>query len=221
MQENWRIGGVYDESILEWANQNSFTQLQFDLVPTSLSFVQLYRIQEIMEKLPDMTSCDVYLNFQNEKQGSIEYILNEVKKSSPSYEKNLKLLFTDILEKSFYEKFNIPFSVDVDSLEFAKKVVKTELNKELLISFTTLEFLHGRNQDQDFLKEIFKLKQEFEFDVYIKLPWEFDKISSIFDFYHFDGYLLNVNTYVENSYRQFNAKKASEYLESIKFQLRN
>lgn len=211
-----RISGIYDKKCFAWAKSNGFTQFQFSLIPTSLNFVQFYKIQEI---LGEGASGNFSFLFQNESEGSINYFLQQI--AGVLKKEQAQLAFADQKEKSYYNQFSYAFSIEIDNLEGLKKLVDSEFLNEVILPYSSLEFLHGRGEVQDFLKSIFQYKQKHDFSVGIKLPWDFDKISSIFDFYSFDFFQLAINSNVEESYRNFSEFKANRGLKGISFLLKD
>ncbi len=216
---NWRIGGIYDKSILDWCNAHQIRQIQFDLRPTSPSFVQFYIVQDLISHLSETSDHKIIFNFQNEKEASINYLLEEVKKSRPHWERSLLLFFTDQREVGFYKNFKYPQAIEIDNLEFVKKVLENSQLEELIIPYHSLEFLSGRGELPNFLSELFNIQSKNNIKLGVHLDWDSDIISSIFDFYTFDFFTLSVSRKVENGYRQFDSTAASSCFNNLKKQL--
>lgn len=215
---NFKIDGIYDEGALKSVMDQGVRRVSFDLRPKSFNFIQIYRIQEILKSVGDLPKdFKVYLHFQDESEFSIKYIVDEIAKTIGNHSQ-IRVYLSDQKDITYYQNLKHEFSWELTTLDNLKQISLTKGFREVILPFELVEFYHGRNQAFEFLNRLMTMKKD-QFELCLKIPWDFDKIESIFDFYQFDSYLLSVNSKIENSFRNFNHKAMSGLLDTISNQL--
>ncbi len=213
-----RIDGIYSNELLTKLKAQGETEFSFDFRARSLNFLQQYKFLECIKG--NISNGDkLFLHYSNEQDYIIQKMLDDLKVESPEYSSQIYLYFSDVKEKEFYESFEKPFSWEFDNIRHLEKIVDSKYFNELVIPFSLIQWHHGKGDSIPMLTKIFNLRNKHKFNISIKINWDFSIIESVFDFFHFDSYIIPVSHYVETSYRNIDLQKIDNQIDIIKNQL--
>lgn len=225
MDKNVKIDGIYDGRTIKELNRLRITHQSFDFRPKSFNFLQGYKLLELLEEhyLPQNF---YYLHFQGEKEFVVRSILNDLNKTllkrNPFLDTGLervRLEFSDVRERSFYESFNLPYYWHYDPSVSVASYLGSHLLKGIVLSYSLLEGLQRQgtiyNFAQNLTQQIFMSGNQ-HLEIIVHLDWDADIFPSLFDLFDVCTISLPVNNKIEVCYRNVDVTKLSTNVEHYK-----
>jgi hypothetical protein len=197
----FKINGVYDLQTLHQIKDFGVDCVTFDMRPTSMNFIQLYKIKDMLLECGSMFD-KFFLHFANEKDFMIENALTEL--SELDIDDKIFIEFDDLRSATFYEQFNRNYIWTYNKHVDLEKLFQSTHFQVLKLDEQTIASLEVSGELFSVLKNIFELKSKIGFEVEISCSWRTSIPMSIFDFFEFDIISLSINEMVENSYRNIN-----------------
>jgi hypothetical protein len=216
MKQGIKINGIYDERTLKELALQRIIHQSFDFRPTSFNFLQEYKFLDLMETFY-LPSNFYYLRFQGEKDFVISKLLSDLKKmlvkKNPFLDGGLErvyLEFSDMLDRSFYEQFNIPYFWHYDPTVPLANYLGSPMLKGIVLSYQLLEGMHDRgtiyNFIQNTLQQIYTSGNQ-GLRIIVDLDWDSNIFPSLLDLIDVDLLALPVNNKIEVCYRNVDVLK--------------
>ena len=220
-ESSFRILGIYNEKTFQLSENLGVHQMGFDFRPKSFNFFQGHCLIELLNR-KNRPHYKYFLHYAHERDFVIHKMLADIDEYTDVPRDQLTLVFSDNQGLDFYEQFNLPFAWHFESLKSLKGPLESPLFTEISLSYSEIEFLHGQGHAILLLNEIKQLcSVHSHLTLSLRLPWELDMAASIFDFFHFDHYLLSISSQVEKSYRLVDSDKFTRHVHQIQGQLAN
>ena len=214
-----RILGIYDEGTFQLSEDLGVRELGFDFCPRSANFFQGYRFIKLLNA-KNSFHYQYSLHYTHESELATHKMLTDIAQQTDVQRKQLSLAFSDNRGKNFYQQFGLPFAWYFENLKSLEELLDGPLFKEIILSYSELEFLHGQGNAFLLLKEIKeRCAERPDITLSLRIPWALDILTSIFDFFHFDHYLLSISPHIEKSYRLVDGEKLTKSVHEIRGQL--
>ncbi|MDA8793290.1 hypothetical protein N9N67_08590 [Bacteriovoracaceae bacterium] len=214
-----RVKGLYDLQTFNLFKSQQVKSFGFDLVPLSFNFIQCYQLVNILQKESDKNDL-IYLQFKDDKDFVIKSILDEVQYVRSKLN-NVFLEFKKMRDVEFMEKFQIDYVVHISSMSELKELLKAQKLKGISLDKYFLDRLQMQNafgEFFDFLEDFEKrMSKQRSQPILIELNsnWNDSLEHSIYDFFNINQVCLEINSQVEEDYRQVNAPKVISLLNSF------
>ena len=220
-ETTFRILGIYDKSTFQLSEKLGVHQMGFDFRPKSFNFFQGHCFIELLN-VKNRPHYQYFLHYANERDFVIHKMLADIDKYTDVERDQLTLVFSGNEGLDFYQQFNLPFAWYFENLKSLKGSIESPLLTEVILSYLEIEFFHGQGKAISLLNEIKQLcSGDSNLALSLRLPWELDTVASIFDFFHFNHYLLSISSQVEKSYRLVDSDKFTRHVYQIQGQLAN
>lgn len=215
MKSPKRLSGIYDLRTLNFLIENGIHQFIFDFRPTSMSFLQEYKVVELLKGL---SFGKVFLLFRNEKTFMMERIYNSCRNS---FGGELILEVEGSVDDDF-SQLGVPFYYRIEEeeqLSSSKSIFLNQNCRGHVLSYEMLKNLNDRNSFmswvQRYYQEIGGRSLELKQDLY--LDWDSDIFPTLFEYFDFDSLTLPVNSKIEVCYRNVDLNKVSTNLKHLNF----
>lgn len=196
-----KISGVYDSETIKKIISLGIRHISFDMRPTSMNFIQLYKIKELID-LHGHQFDSFGLHLNNEKDFIIHNAIKDL--SELDLFSKIILEFDDLLDVNFYEQFNVPFIWNYHRMVKIENIIKSKNLTSIKFDENIIRSLEINGDTFDVFKNIFELKKNYLFSIELAHSWNGEFSSSIFDFFNFDTLSFAINHNVENHYRNVN-----------------
>lgn len=217
MKSPKRLSGIYDLRTLNFLIENGIHQFIFDFRPTSMSFLQEYKVVELLKNI---SFGKVFLLFRNEKSFMIERIYTSCRNS---FGGEIILEIEGSVDEGFTD-LGIPFYYRIeeeDQLTNSLQVILDPNCRGHVLSYEMLKNLNDRNSFlswiQRYYKEIGGRSLELKQDLF--LDWDSDIFPTLFEYFDFDSLTLPVNSKIEVCYRNVDLNKVSNNLKHLNLSL--
>ena len=218
-KSKFRISGIYNEESFDLCNQLGIDEFGLDFRPRSMNFFPGYRFINLLNSRNSVRHR-YFLHYAYESELAIFKMLADIKEKTAVNSKQLILIFSEDREGEFFRQFQLPFAHYFKNCKTLERLLLEPLFREVIFSYQEIEYLCQKGQGILFLKQVYEMCADRpDLHVTLKLPWEFDMVSSIFDFFHFDSYLLSICPQMEKSYRHLDEDKFFQGMSSIRSQL--
>jgi hypothetical protein len=200
-----KISGIYDQRTMKFLKEKGISFFSFDFDPKSFNFLPCETFREMI--FENYSPLDSYhLHFSNSSQLNIENTIQNfliASGQSRDFLTNLYLEIDDVDMKNA-PNFNLPILAKVNFQSSLEQMLKNSNLRGFIIDFSQLEIEKDQSKAFHFLNIIFMLKAKHNLRIDLKIPWESNISSSIFDFFPFDFIELSINRKVEVCYRNVN-----------------
>lgn len=219
-----RITGVYDQRTLKSLDNLKINHVGFDMHPLSFSFLQGYKLLELLEKSYRFESS-YYLQFKNEKAEIISYILSEIEKrfgikGSGRFPVNIFLEFHGNEEPSLMESFNWKYLFYYNGEAALPSLKESELLYGMIIDYQMLKTVLDKGTLFEFIKELNRwmltLINRQDFKIFIHLNWDQTLDEQIATLLPSSIISLPINRLVEIGYREVDLPKLEKSIEYYK-----
>ncbi len=200
------LSGVYDQSTFNFLRTNEVETYIFDLRPTSLNFIQEYKLLEILEK-EQKSSLQFQLLFENEKDFVIDKILSDAKQKSAG---DIFLEFTGNQSREQMEAHRTKFYWHFNTYSPYEEIINSPYLKGIIFHTKDLMELAKHNDFHQFFHQIVTSMESSKKSVHLFADEGCDFFKSIIDFYHFKSLILPITSKFENSYRDINVNLLAE-----------
>ena len=155
--ESYRIEGIYSEGLLQKTTEKRILEFSFDLRPTSPTFIQLYRLIEILENTSLSGKEKVYLRFHYEKDFIISEFLKNIRDANlPLPNENFILEFSAVEDFRLMEGMGHPYVVHYhQNIDWAP-LTESTLMSGIVFPFAVLDQLHQSGTYMQAMGELFK-----------------------------------------------------------------
>lgn len=197
----FKINGVYDIDTLKNIQALGIRHVSFDMRPTSMNFLQLYKILDFMEQFNGLFNS-FSLHYNNEKDFVIKRAIEDIEKKG--LDTSFYLEFDDLQLRDFCDQFERRYVWNYHpNLDLTDMLSSNYLK---VIKFDEAQMIKLEQQGDIFevLKNVFELKNKFGFQVEISCRWNTQLSTSILDFFEFDLISFSINESVESAYRSVN-----------------
>lgn len=195
MKTKFTLAGIYGPANLQWLESIGYNSFELDLRPRSFQFLPHYQAHEIISGAGVASKFQVH--FQNENSLLIEKFIDDSASSEVNY------LFSATLDLELIERKDVKFSLLIDTenehLLDDSKVRNHKNLKSVIFNYNYLHHKLMNNQIVDVLKKV----QELETKIGIRLNFADDIAPSLWELFHADEVVLDLDGKVECGYRQF------------------
>lgn len=219
-----RITGVYDQRTLRSLDTLKINHVSFDMHPLSFSFLQGYKLLELLEKCYRFESS-YYLQFKNEKAEVISYILSEIEKrfgikGSGRFPINIFLEFHGNEEIAFMESFNWKYLFYYNGEAPLPSLSESKLLSGMIIDYQMLKMMLDKGSLFEFIKELNRwmltLVNRQDFKIFLHLDWDQTLDEQITALLSSSIISLPINRFVEIGYREVDLPKLEKSIEYYK-----
>lgn len=216
----FQIAGIYDQRTLKFLSDEGIKHFTFDLRPTSFNFFQLHRCLDLLKS--NFSSKHHYsLHFAGEADFVIQKILQDLEALAlPTHSSSFSLIFSDKQQAAFYDQFNCPYQLLIDSQADFLWLAQCRNLTGLIFSFEVLEQMHQSNQLLPFLKHLFKFTEQRSIELVLSAPWKANFFPSLLDYFDFDRLILSINPDVEVCYRNVDLVKLKKSIDACRLALK-
>ena len=213
---HYRIDGIYDKKTLTHFQNWGVNSYSFDFRPRSFNFIQQYVFNNIV-KTSIRNRDNVFLHFCNEK----DYIIEKIVKDTPLVKgkySQLSLEFSDSLDVSFYEKFQVPFLWHYRSGRDLNEFLKSPFFIGLIIDINIITNIYETGQLREFSLDLgseISLNQKNGVYLILKQEWTSQILPSYLELFDFEFFSLPINSMIETGYRQVDVAKSKDYFFKI------
>lgn len=223
----FKLDGLYDEMALEVAREHQVTHLGFDLRPKSFSFIQHYRLLELIEKEFRNTET-YYLKFENEQDFIIQKFIDDLEALGRSangflgFDKHFVLEFCGQERVPFCESFKRPYYWHYREDTVLADYLGGEWISGMVLPFMTLSALYERGEFEDFAHHLLhqksQVRRERPLKLILDINWNSDIFPSLFNSLLIDFLSFSINHQVEISYRVLDKEKIHRCLSAYQEQ---
>jgi hypothetical protein len=200
-----KISGIYDQRTMKFLKEKGISFFSFDFDPKSFNFLPCETFREII--FENYSPLDSYhLHFSKSSQLNIENTIQNFLMASGQAKDFLSNLYLEIDDSDMKNApdLNLPILAKIDFQSPLEQILKNPNLRGFIIDFSQLEIEKDQAKAFHFLNIIFMLKAKHNLRIDLKIPWESNISSSIFDFFPFDYIELSINRKVEVCYRNVN-----------------
>jgi hypothetical protein len=214
MDQKFKIEGIYDQRTLKLLKSRNIRDFGFNFSPTSFNFIQEHVFLE--ELIPLLDPKDrIYLHFTRSNDPMIKKVLLDLKK-------------VGIDSQSIYvecdEWSESPVNLGVKYFlnyfpELDVKNCDSDNFSGIIFKFSFFEDLQRRGILNNFIANFythFKKYLSEEKRIVLKIEWNDNVFSSLFDFLDIDLMSFSINSQIEVCYRNVDLKKLASEMEIIK-----
>lgn len=214
MDQKFKIEGIYDQRTLKLLKSRSIRDFGFNFSPTSFNFIQEHVFLEQLIPLLDPKDR-IYLHFSRSNDPMIKKVLLDLKKigidplniyiecdewSDSPKELGVKYFL------NYYPELEIK---NCDSSNFSG----------IIFNFSFFEDLQRKGILNNFIANFythFKKYLSEEKKIILKIEWNDNVFSSLFDFLDIDLMSFSINSQIEVCYRNVDLKKLANEMELMK-----
>lgn len=204
-----KISGIYDKRTFLALREIGMSYFEFDFRPRSFNFIQKYVLEEIL-KTQIIGSEKIFLHFANEA----DFIVRDIASLFDDQLMKPHLVFSDDLEASYYDQFQLPYFWHYRADKKIKDIVASEYNKGIIFDLEFLDDLYKKQTLTSFVSNFLSLKSAINKEIIIKLDWGQVLPRLIEELLGPSLIEMSINTNVEVCYRNVDTKKV---LNSINF----
>jgi hypothetical protein len=205
MDKSPKISGIYDQRTMKFLKEKGVSFFSFDFDPKSFNFLPCETFREMI--FENYSPLDHYhLHFLQSSKQNIENTLQNFLMASGQNKSFLTNVFLELNDSDYKmsEIMNIPTLIKINFQSSLDELVKISQIKGFIIDFGELNLEIDQAKAFHFLNIIFMLKAKHNLRIDLKIPWESNISSSLFDFFPFDHIELTINRKVEVCYRNVN-----------------
>lgn len=207
-----KIDGIYDDKIWNELKQlDDVTQFGFDFRPKSFNFLQSYRFFDMLENFYSEDHL-YYLHFRDEKDFVINKIIEDCHQFlGERYDglitfSRILLEFSGTLDFNIFDSFEMGYFVHYDyELDF-KIYNEARFLKGVIFSYSIFEGLHAKGLWNEFLEYytnvLLPYFKQRKIKSVLKVDWGENIFPSLLDSISFDSINFEINSKVEQGYRQ-------------------
>jgi hypothetical protein len=208
-----KFNGIYDKRTVKFLNENHIFDFSLDFRPRSLNFIQIHLAQKITML---NTLSNFYLEFDNERDFIIKKVVEDLLVHTPK--ERLFLEFSDHQDSHFYEQFNCPYYLNIDSLSKITPSFLCGSNlKGVIFDGRFLASQHQNGTFASFVNSFYTIIKNNSIDLEICLfrDWTLDLFPSIDAYFDFDKICLPINSNIEKCFRNVDLNKIGSELKHL------
>ena len=213
LEPKLKFNGIYDKRTVKFLNENNVYNFSLDFRPRSLNFIQIHLAQQIVKS---NETSNFFLEFENEKEFVISKVLREISDLVP--EGKLYLEFSDHLESKFYEQFNCPYYLHIDSLAKINSEYLSGRNlKGVIFDGKFLASQHLNGSFSSLINNFYSIvkARSIDLELCIFKDWTLDLFPSIEAYFDFDKVCLPINSNIEKCFRNVDLNKIKSELKHL------